>query len=311
MKQTARAGIEHLHKIKYLDFLKLCEYIVSNYKGVIGKANASVTEKVDGMSLRFGLDKTGKVFVESSYSGPISDLGQYTEYVKSRGYDPSPVSEAFENLLKHFKSNSKLTSLLKKYNENGVKIISEVFYNPLGTKDAQGKIRFVRIDYDQKKLANIGTFVLFAVLDSEGNAHEKSDEIISELKKLSDKDFKFSDPSIKFNDININYELESLLKAVKKVENFETVIMSRKKVDKHNKDLLRALIDEFREKLSEKILKSLDSGKFGPDVEGLVVKLSNGVSFKVVTKQFSDNKHKFKDHTKTKLKEMFIKGLQQ
>lgn len=48
MKQTKRVGIDHLNKIKPLDFIKLVKYIKDEMNGKINDTVASTTIKVDG-----------------------------------------------------------------------------------------------------------------------------------------------------------------------------------------------------------------------------------------------------------------------
>ena len=113
---TQRVGIQHLEKMPPKKFIQLVNAINKKYKGILSKDSIDITEKIDGSSLRIGQNSNGQPFIESSYSGEIYIDGGYTSYVKSRGYDPSSVSEGFDNILKSIKTDSKLQKLFSKYN---------------------------------------------------------------------------------------------------------------------------------------------------------------------------------------------------
>ena len=163
IKATHRVGIQHLDKLTPTKFFELMYVFYKEFGGVLPSKKVKVTEKVDGSSIRFGVDAQNHFFIESSYSGPVYDEGDYTNYVISRGYEPNEISQNFENLLKLLKPIKTLLEVLKKHNKGeGVKVIGEMMYNPMAKVDGK-KIRYVYMNYDKSKLANVLTMVPFSV----------------------------------------------------------------------------------------------------------------------------------------------------
>jgi len=70
MKKTKRVGIQHLNKLKPMDFINLVKMFKEEMGGKISDKNASISLKVDGFGCRFGLDPKDNFFLESSNSGP-------------------------------------------------------------------------------------------------------------------------------------------------------------------------------------------------------------------------------------------------
>lgn len=201
---TPRVGIQHLDKLTPIKFLELVKIFNDEFKGVLKTNEIKVSEKVDGSSIRFGLDPKGKFFIESSYSGPLFKSGDFTNYVISRGYQPDELSQNFENLFLLLKQHKPLYDVLKKHNTpNGIKVIGEMFYNPMAKVD-DNKLKFVYIKYDKSKLANILTVIPFSTLPP-----EKAVELFEDLYKISNKDIRFDRlPQLKTSNLDISFQLK-------------------------------------------------------------------------------------------------------
>lgn len=289
VKATNRVSIQHIETLPPKKFIQLVNYLYDKYKGVLDRQEIHITEKIDGSSIRFGVNKEGKPFIESSYSGPIFNDGGYTEYVKSRGYEPNKISKGFDNILKSIKTDKKLLSVLKKYSKpNGVKIIGELLYMPFGVQTDEDKVKFVKISYDKKHLGSEWTIIPFSVVDDDGNAHEQADKVLNDLYRISSDKRKYVPPKINIDtDIDISAELSDIKSnIIDKYENIESLIVSRKKADKELKEKLKAELAEWQKQLSKKIIKYVEQGLFGKDFEGVVIKLSDGTMLKVVTDTF-------------------------
>jgi len=288
MKKTKRVGIEHLNKLKPLDFIKLVEYIKDEMGGKISDKSASTSVKVDGFGLRFGLDAKGTFFIESSNSGPQFKAGAFSEYTKNKKGETDQISIAYDSVFESLQKNSKLQSILRKYKTStGLKVVAECLYSPIGKKE-NGKIKFVAINYDEAKLGKIATLVLIKAQDGEGEIVKGP---IPEIKKISSSDYLFTDAKVKTVGADLNIEIKDVLKFIKKYPEWEQLVISRKKIDKEIKTLIKNTLAEYQEKMAAKVLKMIKDPKFGDEFEGIVVQLLNGKSFKVVHTDFSSRKN--------------------
>ena len=283
IKATNRVGIQHLDKLTPTKFLNLMYVFYKEFGGVLPKSKVKVTEKVDGSSIRFGVDANNNFFIESSYSGPIYDDGDYTNYVISRGYEANEISQNFENLLKLLKSNKELNAILKKYNKGtGVKIVGEMMYNPMA-KVKGSKIRYVYMDYDKSKLANILTMVPFSIEPEE--IDKKS--LINEMVAISTKDVRFDKVrSIATNNIDLSFEVKNIETLLKNYETTLAALKSRKKADKEEKEILKGIIQSSQKAVREKILTYIKSGTYGEEFEGVVLEIIGTASLKVTSNTF-------------------------
>ena len=291
VQSSRRVGIEHLEKLKPVAFVKL----IKELKAAGGKftaENSEISLKVDGFGLRFGLDENNRFFLESSNSGPQFKDNAFTEYTKNKKGEVDKISVAYDEIFKVLKSNKTLQSLLQQYNDgNGIKIICECLYNPIG-EEIEEKIRFVSVKYDKKKLGKIATFVLIDVVD--GNNRQLDKKILDKIKKLITTDnYKFTDANIRLKKIDFSLEIEDLLKFIEKYPDFETVVVSRKKKDKEIKNIIKSTLVDYQHKMSAKIIQMIDDKKFGDEFEGIVVKFLDK-KFKVINKQDFSNKNKYR-----------------
>lgn len=286
--KTRRIGIQHLNKLKPMDFINLITLVKKEMNGKISDKNASVTLKVDGFGIRFGLDPKNNFFLESSNSGPQFKAGAFSQYTISRKGETDKISIAYDELFLSLKRNKQLINILKDNNTpDGIKVVAECLYNPIGKKD-KGKIKFVAIEYDLNKLGKTATVVLIKVLDGQGNA--KDSNIINSIKKISSKEFLFTDPNTSINKVDLTIEIDDVLKFVKKYPDFKKKIISRKHADREIKALIKDTLQDYQEKMSQKLLNSVKDGKFSKSFEGIVISLMNGITFKTIHKDFKQGK---------------------
>lgn len=291
---TKRKGIQHFDQLKPLEFVELVEQL-KQAGGVIPKGEATFTEKVDGFGLRFGVDKAGRPFIESSRSGPVFEKGHFENYAKSRGSEDLKIPMAYEDLFQRITGNKELVKLLKEYSEEGVKVVAECLYNPLGRHEDE-YVEFIATKYDKSKLGKVATLVMFEALAGPQFSEkiEKSTELLSKITKLTNDDIKFTNlPSMKNENIELTAEIKSLEELVKD-KDVKTLLKSRKGDDKAARAALEGALDEIKKKTLSKILDGLQQvGAFGPEYEGVVMKLPDGSLYKFISSRFKERKKEF------------------
>ena len=280
--------------MKPQNFIKLMNYFKDDLKGIISNTSVDIKEKVDGSVFSFGLDENVKFFAATAHMGPFLNDGDFTNYIANKYPDAKfDMVKGFDDVLGTLKKNKKLQTILKKYDKGGIKILSELLYNPFG-KVEDNKIRFVGISYDKKKLGEDVTIVIYNITDSNGQEYPNRKQITKDICKCSDKDWKFFDDSIKINEVDINIEINSLDKLLKNYKEVDKLLVSRKKVDRETKLMLKGLIGKIQEEVSQKILKAIQGGKLGSDFEGVVMNLNNGMDMlKIITPEFKSGKQKW------------------
>ena len=288
--KTKKVFIDHLDKMKPIKFLELAKKLSDEYGGFLSKESMSITEKIDGSALRIGQDANGRSFIESAMSDSMFNVGDFYNRDISKGYS-GDVGKRFDRLLGDLKKDKDVQSVLSKYNKNGIKVIGEILYVPMGY-DQIDKMKFIRISYDKKKLGTLMTFVPFEVIDGEGNIHPNKNNVLTDLYKISNSKRKIIKPTIEIkNDIDITIELNNVEKNISsKYDNLPQLLKSRKKVDRELKLKLIAEIEQYQKALASKIISYVKSGSLGPDYEGIVIQLSNGETFKIVTDTFKAGK---------------------
>lgn len=301
---SKRSGIQHFEQLKPLEFIELLEKLESS-GGVIPKGEEHFTEKIDGFGLRFGLSTEGKFFIESSRSGPVFSPGHFISYATSKGATDLKIPMAYEDLFKTLSSNKELIKILNDYSNDGIKVIAECLYNPLG-RELNNKIEFIATKYDKNKLGSIATLVMFTALSGPDfkDSISNSKECLKKITLLTSSSIKFSTlPSLKNEKINLNVEIKSLKDLITN-KDYKTLLTSRKGDDKPLRKALEMAIEELKEKTLDKILNSLSQiGAFGDEYEGSVLKLSDGSTYKFISPRFKTRKKDYnaewqKEHSK-------------
>jgi hypothetical protein len=287
VKATTREGIEHLQKMKDIEFIDFFTKIKKELKGKL--TNVPVQLKVDLLGFRFGKDSTGNIFVESSRSGPIYDEGSFTKHTMSRGSADSIMIERaqhYDDILKYFK-NANISKILP----NNTKVVVEVGYNPMADQKDDW-ITFVTVKYDKSKLGSLMTLFPHKVLvASTGDKHPQEKEILNSLYKLSTSQIKILNPYLQTSDIDISGYLDPLDSIDARTKE---VLLSRKAADKPEKAAIKELLQKIKDNLADYILHHpAIKGKemIGSDIEGLILNIS-GKDIKVTTPEFKLSKAK-------------------
>lgn len=249
---TKRKSITHLDQLSDSNFDKVLKYIRSN-SGIIDLEKVS-TEKIDGFGFRFGMDRKGNFFVESSRSGPIFEPGKFTEYAKrtNKREDIAKIYDDLFNLL----NVADIKDFLKSHCSEGIKIVCEALYKENADIDGSDA-KFLTIIYDKYKLGTVLTLALIKI----HNFKDEDMDLFEDVTNLSTKKIKFVRPVIK-----------------QKIDLSKIVDGDFAKITQ-------------KEKIGDAILDSVKEGTLGTEYEGLVFNI-NGVMFKIVNKEFRKSKKK-------------------
>lgn len=302
MQRTQKVYINHLDRMKPLAFLSLMKMIETEYNGSLPRFDFNdpfgqgmkITEKVDGSALRFGLNHRGDVFVESSTSPSMFEVGDFVARDKAKGYDGS-IGRNFDFILQCIQNDKKLLGALRTFSNHGIKIIGEVLFMPMAKAVGDNLVQFIRIPYRKSNLGRVWTFVPIKVLDENGNRHPDEQCVIQALLDISSPDRMYVSPKAKLThgvidltneikNINVNlYELNDVpgLGLIR-------TLNSRKKADKIAKVALKSAVYHHQEAVRDKILSYVGRGLFGPYIEGLVIEFPDGSMLKVITPEFKN-----------------------
>jgi hypothetical protein len=311
--EGTRVGVQHLYSMykpdqysmSFENFSNLIDALQES-NNVIQPGNSSISEKADGLSVKFGITPDNKFFLQGSYSGPVTN-GDFTGKIK---HEPTRV--AFENSFNKIKKL--VTPTLQRYKKdldlNGIRIQAEWLYSPfaLSRDNNPNIVYFVATDYQKDKLGTWSTFPIINVTDYQGNelSPDIKYDIVKSLTDLSNDKVKFLPLDIDvFSPIDLSQEVQAAQHEINNFKsqypNYEEILNnpSRKREDQQEKKSLRQHIIRvllpIQKRMHLKILKELSrlAGKLG-EYEGLVIKLK-GVDnkpfiFKVISPSFHKNK---------------------
>lgn len=249
---TKRKSIPHLDQLSDIQFDKFLTYLKT--KDNILNLQDVATEKIDGFGFRFGMDRKGNFFVESSRSGPIFEPGKFTEFAKthSKRLDIAKIYDDLFNLL----NTADVKDFLKLHNKDGIKIVCEALYKENAEYDG-ADAKFLSITYDRYKLGSLLTLALIKI----HNFKDQDMDLFEDVEQLSTKKIKFVRPIIK-----AKIDLSDIV----------------------NGDFAK---ETKKTKITNAILDSVKEGTLGSEYEGIVFNIS-GLIFKVVNKGFRESKKK-------------------
>jgi len=311
--EGTRVGVQHLYSeyksdqysMSFENFVNFID-VLDETQGIIQPGNSSVSEKADGLSVKFGITPENKFFLQGSYSGPVTD-GNFTGKIKH-----PPTQDAFESNFNKIKNivTKTLGRYKKDLNLDGIRVQAEWLYSPfaLTREDNPNVVYFVATNYERDKLGVWSTFPIINITDY--NGADLPDDIKYNITKslvdLSTKDVKFLPLDIDvFSPINLSTEMHlaqtEINNFISQNPNYLEILNnpSRKREDQQEKKTLRQHIVRvllpLQRRMHLKILNELNklAGKLG-EYEGLVIKLQ-GVDnkpfiFKVISPTFHKNK---------------------
>ena len=175
-------------------------------------------------------------------------------------------------------------------------------------KDDDGYVTFVGSRYDPKRLGKDATIVMFTVADENGETIGDSQRIIKYLiKNGTSASIKYDDAELNVQKnikINVGPELRKINNNINTFarENGIDIVAtledtSRKKEDREKKKFVKEFIESQQGILNAKFEQQLETyeGKWGPDYEGVVIKLKNGLMIKITSAGFKAFKARHDD----------------
>lgn len=284
VKASPRQGVVHLQNMKDVEFAELVKKIKNELKGKLD--NVQMTLKVDGLGARFGKDKSGRPFFESSRSGPIFNPGSFSSYAEKKGLTGELLDRA-----KHYDElfNKIINSPFMKKMPNNTKVACEILYNPMAQSEGDA-LKFVTVKYDKNKLGNTMTIVpLYTEISSTGAPHPKSNDIKEMLLAHSTDDIKFIDNRLY---VTGNFDVNAIIDPVASLDdNAIATLQSRKKVDIDDKNRIKELIKNVKNQLADFIINHkgvIGKHKLGTDIEGYIIYRDNLPPVKVTTPEFKN-----------------------
>lgn len=308
-----RIGVQHLYSqykpeqysMSFENFETLLNAL-NNNNGIIQPGNSTVSEKADGMAVRFGLTTNNEFFLQGSYSGQVID-GDFEGKIKHK-----PTQTAFENNFNKIKSLVYKTLLRykKELDLEGIRVQAEWLYSPfaLSREDNDNMVYFVATNYMRDKLGTWSTFPIINITDNKGNelSGDIKQNIIKSLIDLSNKEVKFLPLDINaFTPIDLSSDVHRAIQEIRTFKSqypdYQQVLNnpSRKRQDQQAKADLRKHIIKvllpYQQRMHEKILKVMSkiAGKLG-EYEGLIIKLTQEggepFMFKIISPTFHKNK---------------------
>jgi hypothetical protein len=308
-----RVGIQHLYSdykpTEYSMSFENLETLIDSLKmsrGLIQPGNSQLSEKADGMAVKFGLDPNFNFFLQSSYSGPVFD-GNFDGKIKH-----PPTKVAFEEEFPKLKKliSPVLKRIAKQHKLKGIRVNCEWLYSPFAIhrENKPGFVYFVATNYSLDKIGKWSTFPIINATDFQGNPIDDSifTEIVHSLSSLSNDDIKFVDLNVvEFPVIDLRAETIEAEKVINsfKLNNpdYEEVLYSgsRKREDHVKKKQMRqSLINSLlhiQKAMHVKIQEVITNieGKLG-EYEGMVFKLQTPSGkpflFKVISPSFHEQK---------------------
>ena len=282
---TRRQGITHLQEMKPEEFIMWMRSVKNEMGGVL--KNIKAVMKIDGLGFRFGKAANGQIFIEGSRTGPVFDDNAFSAFTRNKTDDVEMISRAvhYDDILKILKNSDLMDSV-----PNNVKIVAELFYNPMAEETEKG-IRFVTVNYDKKKLGSLMTILPYTVLDAaSGQEAPNKSDVLKKLYQKSNDKIKIIDPNLKFTEIDISIFADV---ASTYSDDSLAIIKSRKTADKTNKQNLLNALQKIKDDLADYLLAHPGiEGKFklGPDIEGVVLHLPDRTTgtlpYKITTPDF-------------------------
>jgi hypothetical protein len=284
VKASPRQGIQHLEKMNDLEFINFVKKLKHEMKGKLNPIK--MTLKVDGLGARFGKDKSGKPFFESSHSGPIFTSGTFTGYAQGRGFEGEKLQRAahydqiFDMIV-----NSKFIQQLP----NDTKVNCEILYNPMADETDNG-LKFVTVAYDRSVLGPMMTIVPFdSEVASTGQRHPMSNKIKDFLIKIKGEgDIKFVDDRLGYDgDVDLSAQIDPILSIIDGT--LIAKLSSRLKVDADEKRQIKAFLQAAKDSIAQYLLQHpgiIGKDRMGKDIEGVILHRGKEAPIKVTTPTF-------------------------
>jgi len=299
---SKRKGVVHLEKMKDLDFLEFVEEIENKQGEGFDLANIKMTVKVDGLGGRFGKDLNGEPFFESSRSGPIKTAGAFSKHMQDQGVDdPEKLARAekydslFDDVMELIDDIDR--ELGEDFLDN-VKVHCEILYTPMATETAEGKLRYVSMEYDKlPDGVELAVIPLFLEKADTGDDHPDNEEIkqkLAELGRLGDA--QFIDNSLIQQD---SMDVTMILEPLENIDELKSIVQSRKRKgpEAEKKQEMQAILSNIKQQIAKEVIENpniVGKYKLGDDYEGVILYTEKG-PIKVTSPKFKELMKKKQD----------------
>lgn len=275
---SKRQGIVHLEKMKDSDFLDFLEDLKRSSDDQFTLENIDINVKIDGLGGRFGKDRGGRPFFESSRSGPVFEPGTFSAFQeKNNVTDPVLLQRAahYDKLFDEVMTLiSRIDSELGADFLVDTKIHAEFLYAPMAEK-VNDKLKFVSVEYDQFPAGtDLVVVPLFAEQASTGSDLNRSDAVIKQLKQLKQQgNARFVDNrAFKTGAVNVSAALAPL----DNINELRAKISTRKRADLAE---VKHILEPIKHALAKEIIEHPElTGKevLGKDYEGIILNTKRG-----------------------------------
>lgn len=187
VKAQLRKGMPHLRDLKPYDFLDLVDELQDS-GGRFKLENIPLNVKIDGFGGRFGKDSEGKPFMATSRTEPKYSAG-FVKYHQEKGTTDPEVLQRAANFDKLFNEMIRAVKLVdQKLGPDFLmdrQVSCEVLFLPFATQTAEGKLKFVGIEYDQLPQGVDLVLVPYGIVEgSTGQPIEGGDEAAQKIADL-------------------------------------------------------------------------------------------------------------------------------
>lgn len=276
---SKRQGVQHLEKMKDVDFLDLLDELRDETGENFRLDQIPMTLKIDGLGGRFGKSADGRPFFESSRSGPITKPGSFTAHMKSQGIDDE---EKVDRAVKYDRLFDEVMDAINDIDNRlgedflkNVKVHCEILFRPMAIEE-NGKMKFVSVAYDNlPEGIELALIPLFVEEADTGNPHPKSDQIKATLLKLKrlDQNCMFID-----NILSKNKEIDvtGIIRPLENIEALRDMATGRSRTAKQEvSQILQPVKDELAKEIAENP-NILGKYKLGKDWEGIIIYTRKG-----------------------------------
>ena len=275
---SKRQGVQHLEKMKDVDFLDLLDELKDETGENFRLDRIPMTLKIDGLGGRFGKSADGVPFFESSRSGPITKPGAFTAHMRRQGVDDEVKMDRAVKYDKLFDEvmdtiNDIDAKLGKDYLKN-VKVHCEILFRPMAVQEGD-KLKFVSVAYDNlPEGIELALVPLFIETADTGETHPENDEIKAALNKLGrlDKNAMFIDNSLNAKDIDVT----AIIRPLENIDALKAMATGRSRKDKQE---VKQILQPVKDQLAKEIVQTpniLGKYKLGKDYEGIIIYTKKG-----------------------------------
>lgn len=273
------------------EFTDFCKYI-KEHNGIIDQSYCEITEKIDGSSQFFGIDKDGFFWQKFMVEEKMRDVEQ--------------VFRKYKEFFTQIKDNKELWDYmdsLRDSEDDEVKFQFEVVLNAATSDWNDDSItRIVCVPYKRELMGKNGMAFVIQVLKNLKTIDNES-EVKKNIAKILNGDLYVSDPEVyDYEPIDIKNTIDDYLKyydeVLSQVDDLPELLKSRKKIDKEAKDRIKQTQNEYQSDLQDEIAEHFPKGRHGDYYEGLVLKFDNGMMCKITSQAF---KELFRQHNAANL----------